>query len=33
MVGLYELRPQTFFECYVETNLWNSHLTAAPAGR
>ncbi len=33
MVGLYELRPQTFFECYVETNLWNSHLTAAPTGR
>ncbi len=28
MAGIFELRPQTFFELYVETNLWNSHLLA-----
>ncbi len=26
MTGIYELRPQTFLELYVETNLWQAYL-------
>jgi uncharacterized protein (TIGR03663 family) len=26
MVGMYELRPQTFFELYVELDLWRAYL-------
>ena len=29
MAGLFELRPQSFFELYVDADLWRSHLDAA----
>jgi uncharacterized protein (TIGR03663 family) len=29
MAGLFEMRPQIFFELYAETNLWRAHLDAA----
>ena len=28
MAGIFELRPQTFLELYVQTNLWRYYLTA-----
>jgi predicted membrane-bound mannosyltransferase len=28
MAGIYELRPQTFFELYVNADLWRAHLDA-----
>jgi uncharacterized protein (TIGR03663 family) len=28
MVGIFEMRPQVFFELYVEKNLWSAHLNA-----
>jgi len=30
MAGLYALRPDTFFELYVSTNLWNDYLRSRP---
>jgi predicted membrane-bound mannosyltransferase len=29
MAGLFELRPQTFFELYVETNAWTTYVNGA----
>ena len=29
MAGIFELRPQVFFELYVRTNLWRAYLDAA----
>jgi uncharacterized protein (TIGR03663 family) len=28
MVGIFELRPQTFFELYVDADLWRAHVAA-----
>ena len=31
MTGIFELRPQVFFELYVESNLWNSYVSVPKA--
>jgi uncharacterized protein (TIGR03663 family) len=33
MVGIYQLRPQVFFELYVELNLWKRYLGQSLEGR
>lgn len=33
MVGIFQMRPQVFFELYVEKNLWTAHLDAVAQGR
>jgi hypothetical protein len=30
MTGIYQLRPQVFFELYVELNLWKAYLAKNP---
>lgn len=30
MVGYFQLRPQDFFELYVEVNLWRDYLARNP---
>jgi hypothetical protein len=30
MAGYFELRPNVFFELYVNTNLWASYLKTLP---
>jgi hypothetical protein len=31
MVGIFQLRPQVFFEMYVEVKLWRDWLAANPS--
>jgi hypothetical protein len=30
MVGIFQLRPQEFFEMYVDVNLWRAWLATRP---